>query len=306
MCMPSGLRGVGLNILFIKRVTSCIFCLEKILSLRLCSKLNKFNIFYYANKIKLINQKITFFRIGISFQALYIALIMILKENIINFVIPVAIVRGLADGFYYFPKNILDTEKVDNESRQKYNGLINIISTITSIVIPIILGVLLTFYSYISISKIFFILFIVLYVITFSLKGKEKYNDKNIEWRRFFKLVKTNRNIRYVLLGPLLCGFTYASGVMGMVITLFKIYNFKTSLNLGVVEWKRIKMRVFTDGEIVCEDAEIIQNIDEYYIEEKAGNYITNPKDIGFTDPVERVKNVTNYIRTILIEHMKK
>lgn len=30
----------------------------------------------------------------------------------------------------------------------------------------------------------------------------------------------------------------------------------------------------------------------EYYIEEKAGNYITNPKDIGFTDPVERVKNV--------------
>lgn len=192
--------------------------------------------FFLIRKFIKRNQKITFFRIGISFQALYIALIMILKENIINFVIPVAIVRGLADGFYYFPKNILDTEKVDNESRQKYNGLINIISTITSIVIPIILGVLLTYYSYISISKIFFILFIVLYVITFSLKREEKYNDKNIEWRRFLKLIKTNRNIRYVLLGPLLCGFTYASGVMGMVITLFKIYNFKTSLNLGIID----------------------------------------------------------------------
>ena len=130
--------------------------------------------FFLIRKFIKRNQKITFFRIGISFQALYIALIMILKENIINFVIPVAIVRGLADGFYYFPKNILDTEKVDNESRQKYNGLINIISTITSIVIPIILGVLLTYYSYISISKIFFILFIVLYVITFSLKREEK------------------------------------------------------------------------------------------------------------------------------------
>ena len=38
------------------------------------------------------------------------------------------------------------------------------------------------------------------------------------------------------------------------------------SLNLGVVEWKRIQMKVFTDGEIVCEDEVISQNIDEYYI----------------------------------------
>ena len=48
------------------------------------------------------------------------------------------------------------------------------------------------------------------------------------------------------------------------------------SLNLGVVEWKRIKMRVFTDGEIVCEDAEIIQDIDEYYIGKSKYPYDVN------------------------------
>ena len=182
------------------------------------------------------NQKTAFFRIGISFQALYIALIMLLKENIVNFVIPVGIVRGLADGIYYFPKNLMDTEKIENKDRQKFNGIISIISTITSILIPIVLGVLLTFYTYVSISKIFFILFVVLYIISFWIKEDGRYTDNKIEWKRFFKLIKTNKDVRNVLYGPLLSGFTYASGVMGLVVTLSKIYNFKTNLNLGIVD----------------------------------------------------------------------
>ena len=182
------------------------------------------------------NQKTAFFRIGISFQALYIALIMILKENIVNYVFIVGIIRGLADGIYYFPKNLMDTEKIDNNDRQKFNGIISIISTITSILIPIILGVLLTFYSYVSISKIFFILFVVLYIISFWIKDEGNYSDKKIEWKRFFKLIKTKKDVRNVLYGPLLSGFTYASGVMGVVVTLSKIYNFKTNLNLGIID----------------------------------------------------------------------
>ena len=182
------------------------------------------------------NQKIDFFRIGVSFQAIYIALIMILKERIVDFVIPVAIVRGLADGIYHFPKNVMDTEKIKNEDRQKFSGMINIISNIAAILIPILLGVLLTFYSYVSISKIFFILFIIMYVITFWLKDEGKQVDKKIEWKRFFNLLKTNKNVRNGILAPLLSGFTYASGVMGVIITLSKIYNFKTSLNLGIVD----------------------------------------------------------------------
>ena len=161
---------------------------------------------------------------------------MILKENIISFVIPVAIIRGLADGIYYFPKNLMDTEKIENKDRQKFNGIISIISTITSILIPVFLGILLTFYSYVSVSKIVFILFIVLYILTFWIKDTGNYTNKKLEWKRFFKLLKTNKNVRNVLLGPLLSGFTYAPGVMILVMTLLKIYNFKTSFNLGIVD----------------------------------------------------------------------
>ena len=66
------------------------------------------------------NNKVPYFRIGISLQALYISLIMLLKENIINYIILVGMLKGLADGFYYFPKNILNTEKITNDTRQLF------------------------------------------------------------------------------------------------------------------------------------------------------------------------------------------
>lgn len=74
------------------------------------------------------------------------------------------------------------------------------------------------------------------------------------------------------------------------------------SLNLGVVEWKRIKMRVFTDGEIVCEDAEIIQNIDEYYIGKTKYPYDVNTlktKNVYF-------KNHSYVITYVIAEELMK
>ena len=37
--------------------------------------------------------------------------------------IPVGIVRGLSDGIYYFPKNIIDTEKINGEWKIIYSNL---------------------------------------------------------------------------------------------------------------------------------------------------------------------------------------
>lgn len=181
------------------------------------------------------NRKVPYFRIGISLQALYISLIMLLKDNIINYVYLVGFVKGIADGFYHFPKNILNTEKITNDSRQKFEGIINIINKIVAIVVPFILGVLLTFFDYISLGKIFFMLFIFMFIISFYLNDTN-YFEQRFDARKFIHLMKVNKDLRYALIDPLLSGLTFSSGVMGTIITLSKIYNFKTNLNLGLVD----------------------------------------------------------------------
>lgn len=182
------------------------------------------------------NNKVPYFRIGIALQALYIALIMILKENIINYIFLVGLVKGIAGGFYHYPKSIINTEKITNDKRQKFDGLVNVVNKVVAIIIPLILGILLTFFDYVSLGKVFFFLFVIMFLVSFWLQDKEYYHDKKTEFKKFFKLIKNNRNLKSSLLVPLLSGFSYSSGVMGVVITLSKINNFKTNLNLGIVD----------------------------------------------------------------------
>ncbi len=190
--------------------------------------------FYIIRNSMKKNIKVPYFRIGISLEAIYIALIMLLKDKIINYVYIVGIVKGIADGFFYFPKNILETEKVSNNERQEYSGKINTINKISSIIVPVILGLALTYISYVNLGKIFFILFIVLFTISFKIKDNY-YIDKKSNIKDYFKIVKTHKNLKYTLLIYLLSGLSY-SGVMATIITLANINVFKTNLNLGLVD----------------------------------------------------------------------
>jgi len=192
--------------------------------------------FYLVRNAMKKNIKVPYFRIGISLQAIYIAMIMLLKENIINYIYLVGFTKGIADGFFHFPKNIMETEKINNNERQKYSGMVNTINKISAIVVPLILGIALTYMSYTDLGKIFFLLFIVMFIISFYIDDKEYYPDKKMETKKFINILKKNKDIRNSLIVPFLAGFTYSSGVMATIVTLTKINIFKTNLNLGFVD----------------------------------------------------------------------
>ena len=117
-------------------------------------------------------------------MALYLTLIMLLKENIVNHLYLVAILKGLSEGFYYYPRNILNSSKITNDERQKYDGVINAINQVSSIIIPLLLGVLLTFYTYVQIGKVIFGLMIVIFILSYFVKDDSK-NSSRIENRKF-------------------------------------------------------------------------------------------------------------------------
>lgn len=176
--------------------------------------------------------KIPCYRIGISFTALYLALIMLLKEKIVDYIYIVGIVKGLGEGFYYYPRNILNTEKIDNNERVKYDGIVNSINQVSSILIPLLLGILLTYYNYITIGKFVFILIVVSFVLSFFVKeGKYSILENNVF--SFFKKIISNRSIRNVLLLQFFKGFTITGGVITSVMTIYKILYFKSNFLIG-------------------------------------------------------------------------
>jgi len=176
--------------------------------------------------------KVPFLRIGISLTSVYLALIMILKEKIVDYVYLVAIIKGLGEGFYYYPRNILNTSKISNKSRRKYDGVVNSVNQISNIVIPLILGILLTYYDYITIGKVVFVLMIIIFILSFFVKEDDNKNKPTNVFKFLKKIIK-NKKIREVLLIQFFRGFTITSGVITAVMTIYKILYFKSNLMIG-------------------------------------------------------------------------
>lgn len=178
------------------------------------------------------NTKVPFFRIGLSLTALYLALIMILKEKIVDYIYLVALIKGLGEGFYYYPRNILNASKISNKERRRYDGLVNSINQVSNILMPLLLGILLTFYNYITIGKVVFVLMIIIFILSFFVKEEVENNNPSNVWNFFKKIIK-NKKIKEVLLIQFFKGFTLASGVIVVVMTIYKILYFESNLMIG-------------------------------------------------------------------------
>ena len=181
---------------------------------------------------QMIKYKVYYYRIGLSLMALYLALIMLLKENIVNHLFVVAMLKGISEGFYYYPRNILNSSKVSNDERQKYDGIINAINQISSIVIPLLLGILLSFWTYVQIGKVIFVLMVIIFGLSYYVKDDVK-NRPIIKPLSFYKKIKKNNSVRQALYLQFLRGFTIASGVLTAVMTIYKILYFESNLYIG-------------------------------------------------------------------------
>lgn len=192
-----------------------------------------FSFWVLRNAVKK-NFKVSYFRIGLSFTALYIAAILMLKERIPNYVYLVAILKGLGEGFYYYPRNVLNSTKITNAERKRYDGTINAINQVTSIVMPVVLGLLIDSYSYIQMGKVVFILIIVCFLLSFLVEeGLRETGEEKINVKGFLKKIKNNKKVKEALLVQFLRGFTISAGVLTVVMSLYKINYFQSNSKIG-------------------------------------------------------------------------
>ena len=190
--------------------------------------------FWFLSTSSRLKYKVYYYRIGLSLTALYLALIMLFREDIVNYLYLVAIVKGLGEGFYFYPRNILNSTKISNKERKKYNGLMSAINGASAILVPLLLGVLLTYYSYVDIGKIVFILMIVMFILSFYVKDDDASGGK-ISLIKFYKHVKKDSLVQSALIMQFLQGFTIGSGVLVGVMTIYKVLYFESNLYIGIL-----------------------------------------------------------------------
>ena len=173
-------------------------------------------------------------RIGIIFDFIYFATIILLRERVVDYIYLIGLLYGLEEGFYYSVYNILESDGVTNEERAKFTGAYTSIKAVLSIMFPIIFGSLIYATGFIKALVIVFIIIVVRIILSFIYKDKNIPKTNKTNMKEFFELTKDNKKFKQMYLVEFFNGLTYSEGAISYIVTIYIIKVFSNSFSLGV------------------------------------------------------------------------
>lgn len=185
----------------------------------------------------IVNNKyrIEMYRIGVINNFIYMLLIVLLQDKIINYLLVVSIINGISMATYWYPYNIFITNKVDNKDRIKFTVVSNTISSLVGIITPILLGTIITSSNFKLTSIIMLVLSAVVIILSFFIETEKNYNLPDVTYQETWKYLVKYKATRKALYTQYFIGLTASDGALNILTTVLIFTLFKTDLNLGII-----------------------------------------------------------------------
>lgn len=190
---------------------------------------------YLVNKLIKIDL-LKLFRVGLFFNLIQCLVLLLAGFKISNYIIPFAILSGLANTFYYYPQQILIKRLNEKSNFKKYFTIDKILKDIISLTFPIILGYCITNNSYSLAFLILTIITFISFILSFLIKGYSVEQGK-INLRDFFHQIKKENKQKPMFLMSLKSGLRSLSsfGVIQTLITLLTFFIVGSEASLGKI-----------------------------------------------------------------------
>lgn len=185
----------------------------------------------FANYIKTKN-KMNLYRLGAAIKAIYIFMIILMKEQIVNHIYLIGFMYGITTATTGFPFNMIESEQVEEDERCKYLGYKSAVGELVSLVIPVLLGAYISFNSYEIAAILIFIFSIIKLFFTFFIKNKNMQTEK-VDLFGFAKILSKDNILKKLYMIEFLKGIT-VYGALSLIVSLLIIYELKTDLQLGI------------------------------------------------------------------------
>ena len=179
---------------------------------------------YFLKKYNLAN----IYRIGILIKCVFVISIVFLREQIQYFLIPIAIVLGIAETIYWGACDNIVGLVTNENNRKKYTTNKKIIRSFTKIIMPTILGTSIELLSFFKVSTYVMMLAFVQVILSFFIRIKNQ-NYKKFVLTAYLKSIDIKNNNRlkiiyksYILYGILL-------NLIPTLVTIIIVMTYKTN-----------------------------------------------------------------------------
>lgn len=179
--------------------------------------------------------RIKIFRIGIIFNFIYILIIILLKEKIINYLPIISILYGISASCYYFPYNLFIINKVKNTERTNYMVKLFITISVVGILFPIIFGSIITITNYILTAVIVLFISLIQIILSFFITDNHNGDLEEYNLKKTWLELKKNKQVINCLAGEFFIGMNICNGALETVMVILILNSFKTNINLGII-----------------------------------------------------------------------
>lgn len=186
------------------------------------------NLIYRYVICKFINTRnvIRLYRVSLLANLITVSILLVLRENIVNYIYIFALLQSFAISLYYATYENITCNINKNNSYKKYFSIDSLLSNLMSILAPLCLGALIETFSYIVAFGVLLIITIGCFVLSFFLNN-ENVQCQKIEVSKYLKSIKNKKIYRQTLLQNFFDGFnTWGPiGVLTTVIIYSQISN---------------------------------------------------------------------------------
>lgn len=179
--------------------------------------------------------RIKIFRIGIILNFIYILIIILLKEKIINYLPIISILYGISASCYYFPYNLFIINKVKNTERTNYMVKLFITISVVGILFPIIFGSIITITNYILTAVIVLFISLIQIILSFFITDNHNGDLEEYNLKKAWLELKKNKQVIICLAGEFFIGMNICNGALETVMVILILNSFKTNINLGII-----------------------------------------------------------------------
>lgn len=185
---------------------------------------------------KMIKNKmqVLVFRLGIILYCVYVLIIALLKDNIINYYIILGGFYGIVQGVLWTSGHMLVNEYANNVSN-KFVSYKSMISNILKIIFPFIFGASIELTSFSNVALMVLALSIIQFSFSLFIKEKELKDEKKYSLKSFATYIKDRKNQNVKNFYKIMFCEGIVNYLLQTLITIMIVMTFKTNINLGIL-----------------------------------------------------------------------
>ena len=203
-----------------------------------------YNIFYYAVSTIFLflvvtgwvkrKNNVTILRLSALPKILCLLVIIFLSDSVVHYVALMGVMFGVIDTMFWAPTQILTAEKVPPTVMTKFMGYRSTLGGITKIAAPFLLGLFITLGSFEEVAKALLAFAFLEFILPLFMRPHRPAAGKGPDFRGFLRCMINTPGLRRWLRVEVLSGMAL-EGIVGVIITMYTVYMFKTDFMLGLL-----------------------------------------------------------------------